>query len=172
MMKQLITTIVIFSLLMSISTLPTYAGTTTVAQPSPKEVVASCIVAEAGGEGYDGMYAVMCVIKTRAKGSTNINKYVDVVLKPAQFSIFNRLTTSQVHAKMKDHPKYAYALQLVHMAESDTLPDITGGSTHYHVYVGKNKVSPSWTAPSLGGSNKKALVMTKIGRHAFLKNVD
>jgi len=135
------------------------------------ETVAACLILEAGGEKDIGMWAVMCIIKNRAKGSQSIAKWKTVVTKRSQFSCFNGRTTPSAIAIAKAHPKWDDAIKIVLAAQAD-FKDYTYGATHYHVCRGPSKVSPYWTATVYGGKNKKAEVTVVIGNHVFLKNVD
>lgn len=135
-----------------------------------EEVVAACIIAEAGGEGTIGMYAVMAVIKNRSRGSVSPTSWYNVVTKKKQFSCFNNGINSVV-AKAKTHDNWKTALNFVEAAKGNMV-DPTKGATHYHVCTGPSKVSPYWTHPNFGGKNKKCIVTAVIGRHVFLSNVD
>lgn len=147
---------------------------TAMAQSNP-EIVAAVIVLEAGGEGEEGMQAVMNVIVNRANNSPNY--FALQVLKPMQFSCVTKyrymrdgMKAMIIKAKMSS--SWETACTIVQMAFNKQLEDITHGATHYHVYKGVMRVTPSWTHPSLGGKNEKAIVTTKINHHAFLRNVD
>lgn len=124
-----------------------------------KEVVAACLIGEAGGEGPQGMQAVMNVISNRAKG--NPAQFVKVCLKPYQFSFFNEATVSRskklvdIVDKAKKHPKWNIAMELVQNASKKKLEDITQGATHYHTTA----VNPSW-APKLK-------YIEQLGNHKF-----
>lgn len=126
-----------------------------------KDIIATCLIGEAGGEGVTGMQAVMNVIGNRAQG--NPHKFAQECLKPYQFSLFNDATVKKttklgdIVAKAKKHPKWKEAQDLVSQAVSKSLEDITGGATHYHTPA----VNPSW-------SNQFQQVST-IGNHMFYK---
>lgn len=142
------------------------------------DVIATTLIGEAGGEGEEGMHAVMNVIMNRVKQSNDpVRAAVASVLKPKQFSMFNSYTQGNTNIKdiinkAKQHPRWQLAQEIASKGLSRTLPDITGGATHYHVSRGRSKVTPKWSHPSLGGKNTQAVVTNTIGAHSFLKNVD
>lgn len=119
------------------------------------DVVAACLVGEAGGEGTKGMQAVMNVISNRARGKAEAMR--GVVLKPKQFSVFNGAKVADVVAKMKRHPMFAQASMIVRNSMMGNLPDITGRATHYHAH----SVNPSWA--------KSMKVTGTLGGHKFYK---
>jgi len=154
-----------------------------IVQSAPKQairnmdIIAAALIGEAGGEGEKGMHAVMNVISNRAQTSSDFVKgTVQVVLKPKQFSFFNKYTSGQesmasIVDKAKQHPNWPKALELALAGLSKKLPDITDGATHYHVSSGPSKVQPKWSHPQVGGKNPQAVVTNTIGRHTFLKNI-
>ncbi len=132
-----------------------------------KDIVASCLIGEAGGEGRAGMIAVMNVIQNRAKTS---DRFVSTVLKRKQFSMFNQATENginedilnQVIERSKNHPCWSQALEISNKAWNGMLKDSTHGATHYYALNGmKNKQPPYWA-----NSMKETC---KIGNHTFLK---
>lgn len=141
------------------------------------DIVAATLIGEAGGEGEKGMHAVMNVIVNRAKNSPDFIKgAVQVVLKPKQFSFFNKYNAGQqkiedIINKAKQHPNWPKALEISLAGLSRKLPDITDGATHYHVSSGPSKVRPTWSHPQVGGNNPQAVITNTIGRHTFLKNI-
>jgi spore germination cell wall hydrolase CwlJ-like protein len=142
------------------------------------DIITTTLIGEAGGEGEQGMHAVMNVIMNRTKGSSDpVRTAVSGVLKPKQFSMFNSYTLGNedirnIINKAKQHPRWKLAEQIALKGLSGNLADITDGATHYHVSKGKSKVAPKWTHPSFGGKNTQAVVTNTIGAHTFLKNVD
>jgi len=142
------------------------------------DVIATTLIGEAGGEGEEGMHAVMNVIMNRVKSSNDpVKAAVAAVLKPKQFSMFNGYTLGNTDIrdiinKAKQHPRWKIAQEIALKGLSLKLQDITDGATHYHVSRGKSKVTPKWTHPSVGGRNVQAVVTNTIGSHTFLKNVD
>jgi spore germination cell wall hydrolase CwlJ-like protein len=142
------------------------------------DIIAATLIGEAGGEGYRGMQAVMNVIINRSRKSNDIvRSAVQNVLKPKQFSFFNKYNAGHeemrsIIEKAKQHLKWAQASEIALTGLSGKLEDITDGATHYHVFKGKSKVTPKWSHPSFGGKNAQAKVTNTIGAHTFLKNVD
>ncbi|MHC8493632.1 cell wall hydrolase [Thalassospira sp. SM2505] len=123
------------------------------------DVIARTIWGEARGEGERGMQAVANVIMNRAKkGGWWGNSPVEVCLKPAQFSAWNRNDPNFDLARKvtTQDPQFRIALTIAGKAVAGTLPDITGGATHY---FNPNVVLPSWASAltSLGD----------IGNHRF-----
>lgn len=138
-------------------------------QPAPvkisateEQIIAACLIGEAGGEGKAGMEAVMSVISNRAKD--NPKQFAVVCLKPYQFSMFNNVTVKKteklghVVQRARQHSQWNTALELVRQAEAGKLKDPTAGATHYHTHA----VNPSWA-----GTLKKT---TDIGHHRFYKS--
>lgn len=142
------------------------------------DVIATTLIGEAGGEGEQGMHAVMNVIMNRVRNSNDpVRAAVAVVLKPKQFSMFNSYTLGNTDIRIiidraKQHPNWKVAANLASKGLAKQLPDITSGATHYHVSKGKSRVMPKWTHPTFGGRNNQAIVTNTIGAHTFLKNVD
>lgn len=130
--------------------------TTTKAQEV--DILARTIWGEARGEGETGMHAVANVIVNRANApswwGTSI---VDVCLKDKQFSVWNRGDPNYalVTSVTTDNAMFKKALAIAAKAVAGTLPDITGGATHYHTTA----ISPYW-ASSLS-------VTGVIGAHKF-----
>ena len=122
-------------------------------------IVVATLWGEARGEGEVGMQAVLNVIMNRS--NNNFDKAKDVVLRPKQFSMWNKvqdpLKASLNLAKTKWNDKsYQIALKLVDKALKNELKDITNKSTFY---FNPKIVKPSWS---------KKLVKTKtIGNHEF-----
>lgn len=123
------------------------------------DTVARTIWGEARGEGERGMHAVANVIMNRARvGGWWGNSPVEVCLKPAQFSAWNRNDPNFDFARKvtTQDPQFRLALQIAGRAIAGTLDDITGGATHY---FNPNVVLPSWAS---------ALTrLTDIGNHRF-----
>lgn len=131
--------------------------------------LATVLILEAGGEGQQGMQAVMNVIQNRAKGSKNLVDLMKIVIKPLQFSSLNGTKTIQdlqvKIEKSRKHPKFNEAKQIVQTALQGKLKDITGGSDHYYASNGANAISePTW------GKNLKHTV--NIGKHSFMASLN
>ena len=123
------------------------------------DVVARTIWGEARGEGERGMHAVANVIINRAKkGGWWGNTPVEVCLKPQQFSAWNRNDPNFDLARKvtAQDPVFRLALEIAGRAIAGTLPDITGGATHY---FNPEVVMPSW-ASALN-------YIADIGKHRF-----
>ena len=140
---------------------------------SDVDIVTACVVLEE--HRTDGMTAIVNVINNRANGDTS--KFKKVVLQKYQFSCMNDHTVKgkplrNIVKKAKTRSNWETAKSLVKTAMAGKLKDNSDGATHYHVYVGKLKCSPSWTHPSLGGRNRRCKITKFIGNHAFLKGVD
>ena len=129
-------------------------------------LLAATIWGEARGDGEKGMHAVLNVILNRSGG--DITKAAGVVIKPKQFSFWNKisdklnfakkLAQSNREGKLKDGKMYNKAIELVDKALQHQLEDITGGAKYY---FNPSIVRPSWA--------NKMLKTTTIGHHEFLK---
>lgn len=134
------------------------------ARPAQKvaiqDLIAACLIAEAGGESHQGIQAVANVIANRAKHDPN--RAQAVILKPKQFSAFNGIGNDPEKlqafiAKQKKHPVWAYASTLAQQVLAGKIQDVTGGATSYHTTA----IHPYW-----------ADFMTKtvtIGHHIFYR---
>ncbi len=128
-----------------------------------QNVIAACLVLEAGGEGEKGMQAVMNVIQNRAAGSSR--SYYSQTTKPKQFSCFGRASgfssggyTSFV-AKARRSPSWETSQKIVRKAFAGKLPDLTSGATHYYAHT--RMAAPAWS-----WDFDQTVV---IGSHTFLK---
>lgn len=126
------------------------------------DVLAACLVGEAGGEGPRGMQAVMNVIVNRS--GNDYLKFSAVALRPKQFSMFNKATGSkptktvaQIIDQYRNHPLWAQAHLYVRDAVAGTLPDVTVNAKFYHA----QRVAPKWANPK----NRTA----QVGNHVFYK---
>lgn len=137
-------------------------GTGTTA-PNTREVLAATLMAEAGGEGYDGMVATGAVIRNRAdSGKYGGNDINGVIMKPGQFSAWNGVTgyaggegaIDMANLNVSDEA-YAAADAIL----SGNYEDITGGATHYY--------NPSVATPKWGESNPDSGSWTRVGNHIF-----
>jgi len=113
-----------------------------------ENIIAQVIAAEAGGEGYEGMYAVACVIQNRMQlfGMTA----EEVVTQKNQFFGY---TAKNRHANY---------LAVKHVADAlaeriGTLRDITGGALHFENI--KTFGVPAWA--------KSKKVLAVVGSHTF-----
>jgi spore germination cell wall hydrolase CwlJ-like protein len=130
----------------------------------PDLKVISTVVAEALGEGEEGMQAVLNVINNRA--AKNNTTPFDEVAKPAQFSAFS--SDNKIYQRVRDYlrgkkieltPDEKKAVEFVKNMVTNGTKDITGGATHYANI--KDSTDRSWfdKIPKTG----------KIGRHTFFK---
>jgi N-acetylmuramoyl-L-alanine amidase len=127
---------------------------------SDREIVATCLVLEAGGEGPEGMQAVLNVILNRSQG--NLYRMVPETLKYGAFSCMAAVWRTEqpdftpLFARaIEQHTAYEQAMELIALMEAGFLADNTGGATHYHA----ESIRPYW-ADSLR-------YLTTIGRHIF-----
>lgn len=121
------------------------------------DIIARTIYGEARGEGTKGMQAVANVIMNRVKAGSWYGASVkDVCLKPYQFSCWNENDANRAIILTATDAQLKQARAIAEQAIAGTLPDITGGATHYYAdYIN----APKWAA-----SMKKT---TKIGHHIF-----
>lgn len=125
------------------------------------EIVAATLIGEAGGEGEEGMQAVLNVIMNRA--NDNFNNAAKVCLRPWQFSVWNdqKNNVSGYIKEKKRHPRWNVALKLIKLAIDNKLPDITGNATFY---VNPKVEQPDWMY---------LYKLTKIiGKHYFYININ
>lgn len=126
------------------------------------DILARTIWGEARGEGAEGMAAVAAVIVNRARrGGWWGNSIRAVCLKPWQFSCWNPTDPNRVKLLTvgTEDAAFRVALEIARQAVAGTLPDPTGGATHYH----NATVSPTWA--------KGAQVSAQIGGHVFYRGV-
>lgn len=122
-----------------------------------------------------GMVAINNVVWTRAKENPkNIRK---VLLKKWQFTCINPHTIKgeslqKLVDKAKSRSNWDAARKIAENTYRSRLHVTVTDATHYHVYKGKIKCSPSWTHPSLGGKNHKCRIVAFIGDHVYLSKVD
>lgn len=119
---------------------------------SDRTALVDTIIAEAGGEGTDGMKAVAAVIKNRAdrRGKSPL----DIIKEPDQFTGYSKPGEGALKA-MKDPVIRQEAENVLNGMFSGSIADPTGGADHYHA----DYVNPSWA-----GKMKET---AKIGRHLF-----
>lgn len=140
--------------------------------PDEKNKVIATIVAEAIGEGEEGLQASLNTVKNRAKekGKT----LYDVVSQPAQYSAFS--SDNKIYSKVRDLLRgkpvlFANATEkqsvekavkkVKEMVEDSNLQDITDGATHY--FNEKTMTDKSWM--NEGKETKR------IGNHVFKKGI-
>lgn len=125
------------------------------------EIVAATLIGEAGGEGEEGMQAVLNVIMNRA--NKNFNNAAKVCLRPWQFSVWNdqKNNISGYIKEKKKHPRWNTALKLIKLAIDNKLPDITRNA---NFYVNPKVEQPDWMF---------IYTPTKIiGKHHFYININ
>jgi N-acetylmuramoyl-L-alanine amidase len=127
---------------------------------SDRQIVATCLVLEAGGEGPEGMQAVLNVILNRAGG--NLYRMVPETLRYGAFSCMASVWRTEkpdftllFDRATEQRKAYEQAMQLIDLMEEGFLADNTCGATHYHA----DTIRPYW-ADSLR-------YLTTIGRHIF-----
>lgn len=133
------------------------------------DILARTLWGEARGEGQAGMSAVANVVcnrvaYARAQRGHDYwwgNTLVRVCQKPFQFSCWNENdpNRAQLLRVDTDDPVFVLALRIARWAATGSLPDATGGATHYHAL----SVAPKWAL----GQTPTAVV----GRHVFYRLV-
>lgn len=122
------------------------------------DYMARTIYGEARGEGGQGMQAVANVIMNRVKrGGWYGASIKDVVLKPYQFSCWNATDVNRQKILNATAAQLASARSIAEKVINGTLPDITGGATHYHA----RGIDPYWA--------KSMTKTATIGNHVFYK---
>ncbi|MCC7299677.1 MAG: cell wall hydrolase [Verrucomicrobia bacterium] len=125
-----------------------------------RQIIATCMVLEAGGEGTDGMQAVLNVILNRADGCQD--RMVEQTVKYGAFSCMSSVWKKPepdygplIDRAQTQSGVYKEALHLIALMEEGFLWDNTSGATHYHAA----SIHPYW-ADSLR-------YLTTIGNHIF-----
>jgi spore germination cell wall hydrolase CwlJ-like protein len=151
-------TFLLFSVLLSVAALRAQADG--FLDGYDRQIIATCMVLEAGGEGSEGMQAVLNVIQNRSNGC--LYRMVPKIIKPGAFSCMSDIWKktspdySPLIGRAMDQTKaYDQAMQLIALMEEGFLADNTCGATHYHAET----IRPYW-ADSLR-------YLTTIGRHIF-----
>lgn len=111
------------------------------------------VIAEAGGEGPEGMAAVAHVIRNRATRTGDVG---DVIRRRAQFEGYENPGPGSQRAQ-RDPAMRQTAEDILRQVWSGDLPDPTGGADHFHA----SYVSPSWA----NGMQQT----TQIGGHLFYR---
>jgi len=94
-----------------------------------QKVVAAVLLAEARGEGEEGMMAVAEVIRRRAdQKATSLL----AVVRPGAFSSLNGLSHEKILRKFERHPLFPEALRIARIAynEPEKLQNLTLRATH------------------------------------------
>lgn len=130
------------------------------ANPEERELLAKTLMAEAGGEGLQGMLAAGSVIQNRVANGNYGKGLRGVIMKPGQFSAWNGVTGyagGKGAIDMANITPNEEALQAADMLLSGRYEDQTGGATHYY---NPSVVEPKW-GQRAGGD------WTQIGNHVF-----
>lgn len=129
-------------------------ATSCAVEPEDNPLVAAVLIAEAGGEGTEGLRAVYEVIRNRAEFKNHTLERT--VRAPKQFSCLNGTPEADLVAKASRHPRWAEAL---HLARHGWQGNITRGANHYHRF--DLKPWPVWSR----GEQPRA----RIGAHVFFR---
>lgn len=125
-----------------------------------RELLAKTLQAEAGNQGLQGMLAAGSVIMNRVNLPGYGNGLQDVILKPGQFSAWNKYTGyagGEQGQNMAAITPSQQAYQVAEMLLSGKYEDPTKGATHYY---NPDISTPSWGSQA-GGD------WLKIGSHIF-----
>lgn len=125
-----------------------------------RQIVASCMVLEAGCDGVEGMQAVLNVILTRADGF--LHQLVPQTIKRGAFSCMSQVWhepspnySPLISRAQNQGDVYDNALNLISIMEQGLLWDNTYGANHYHATY----VNPYWVSDMS--------YITTIGGHHF-----
>ena len=138
------------------------------ATENDRNILARTLWGEARGESLAGQIAVAWTIRNRVfDGKAKSwwgEGYAGVCLKPWQFSCWNKNDPNYAYlsgAKPIPAAQYAQALKAADQVMAGSVPDPTGGATHY--YATTMPKPPTWA--------KGAENTLMLGRHKFFKNV-
>lgn len=133
-----------------------------------RDILARTLWGEARGESLTGQIAVAWTIRNRVFDGKDKSwwgeGYAGVCLKPWQFSCWNKNDLNYAYlsgAKPIPTAQYAQALKAADQVMMSTVPDPTGGATHY--YATTMPKPPTWA--------KGAKRTLTLGRHVFFKDV-
>ena len=124
------------------------------------DVVARTIWGEARNQGQAGMQAVGSVIQNRVKKSSWWGSTPEEVCKKKyQFSCWldSDPNKAKLLAVTENDAQFKQCMNIAKQVVAGTLPDNTGGATHYHTKA----INPSWAA--------KMTKTATIGDHIFYK---
>ncbi|SDG43183.1 cell wall hydrolase [Roseospirillum parvum] len=132
------------------------------------DILARTLYGEARGEPVRGKEAVASVVLNRVRRARQRGGWwwgttiTEVCLKPWQFSCWNLGDPNRprIEAVGEGDRVFRSCQRIAERALAGTLPDPTGGATHYHA----RGVHPPWAwhqAPS-----------AEIGRHLFYNNIE
>ena len=121
-----------------------------------QKVVAAVLLAEARGEGLDGMRAVAEVIRRRAdrQGVSPL-----AVVRPGAFSSLNGTTQDKLLRRFERHPLFESALRIARIAynEPEKLGNLTRSATHFT----HKSEKPYWS--------EGHVPVAVVGNHAFYR---
>jgi len=125
-----------------------------------RQIVASCMVLEAGCDGAKGLQAVLNVILNRADGY--LHRMVPETIKHGAFSCMSSVWRTSfpdysplIRRAQNQDQAYNTALRLIATMERGLLWDNTYGATHYHATY----IRPYWV--------RDMSYITTIGGHHF-----
>lgn len=127
---------------------------------SDRDLLAQTLMAEAGGEGPDGMLAAGAVINNRLNSGDYGQSLRDVIMAPGQFSAWNSVTGyagGEGGLDMTRMQPSDAAYQVTDALLSGQYTDPTGGATHYY---NPSAADPAWG--QRGGGDWE-----RIGNHVF-----
>lgn len=125
-----------------------------------RDLLARTLMAEAGGEGPQGMLAAGAVINNRVRAGGYGDSLADVILKPGQFSAWNSVTGYAGGEGGLDMDRMTPSDEAYRVADallSGNYDDPTGGATHYY---NPDVADPKW-GMGAGGD------WERIGNHVF-----
>lgn len=125
-----------------------------------RQIVASCMVLEAGCDGAEGMQAVLNVMLNRAEGY--LHRLVPETIKRGAFSCMSSVWSTSspnysplIRRAQNQDQAYNTALRLIATMERGLLWDNTYGATYYHA----SNIRPYWVTDMS--------YITTIGGHHF-----
>lgn len=128
---------------------------------SDVELLALCVYGESRGEPYAGKCAVAHVVINRVKRKSWYGRGIkDVILKPFQFSCFNKSDPNRKKLQELADDMTLMDEQYLEIADGcidNYIPNPIEDATHYHT----KDVIPSW--------KDKMTFVVQIGNHLFYK---
>jgi spore germination cell wall hydrolase CwlJ-like protein len=119
-------------------------------------MVYNTIIAEAASEGYQGMYAVACVIR-------NISRERNISPEQAVNRYFSGAKRKDLDRFVARQPQYVRdnAREIVTRVFLESAPDTTFGALHFENIEAFGV--PYWA--------KNCIITTKIGNHTFYREI-
>ena len=127
---------------------------------SDRDLLAYTLQAEAGGEGFNGALAAGSVIFNRVKSGKYGKGLQGVIMKPGQFSAWNKVTGYAGGEGGLDMNNMRPTKEMYKVADtliSGSYKDKTGGATHYY--------NPDVATPKWGPKDRNEWIT--IGNHLF-----